>query len=282
YRTGKTLKTYSVNGVIWATLKEAVHTRSGKQYACKIIRKEDMHGREHLVHNEVAALQRIQSASPNVLKMRRYVETAHDVRLYLDLCAGGSLSERIAISGAYSEVKAADLIRTLLRAVKHVHDSGVVHRDLRPENILFHTPDESAPIVITEFGLSRLVEEAPYKDHDNIQLYASGSWSYMAPEILANAGGHGAGVDVWQIGILTFFILTGGYNPFDRDTLELQRHAILTGEYRIPSNGKWESLSANARQFIGSCLAIDPNRRPTVEEILSHAVRYSVSISCAC
>ncbi|KAJ7768610.1 kinase-like domain-containing protein, partial [Mycena maculata] len=160
---------------------------------------------------------------------------------------------------------ATDLIHTILIAVRHIHDSGVVYRDLRPENLLFRNPEEGAPVVIADFGLSRMVEEAPHLDGE-LEIY--GSRPYMAPEILLEAG-HSQPVDIWAAGVLTFFIIAG-CTPFDRDTRELQREAIIAGEYKIALEGKWDTLSVNARDFIGMCLTIDPNRRPVVREVLTH------------
>lgn len=71
-------------------------------------------------------------------------------------------------------------MRTLFIAVKHIHSVDVVHRNLRPENLLFRTPDEGAPIMITDFELSRMMEDTPHPDGD----IAADAFRYMAPEIL--------------------------------------------------------------------------------------------------
>lgn len=54
---------------------------------------------------------------------------------------------------------AADLVRTVLKAVQYIHDAGIVHRDLKPENLLFRTKAEDADIMIADFGLSRVMDE---------------------------------------------------------------------------------------------------------------------------
>ena len=73
---------------------------------------------------------------------------------------------------------AAELVRTIMRAVQYIHDSGVVHRDLKPENLLFRTPDEDADIVIADFGQGRVMDEDMPLLTD-----VNGTTSYMAPEI---------------------------------------------------------------------------------------------------
>ncbi|SRR5258707_15895238 len=54
---------------------------------------------------------------------------------------------------------AADLVRTILKAVQYIHDEGIVHRDLKPENLLFRTKAEDADIMIADFGLSRVMDD---------------------------------------------------------------------------------------------------------------------------
>ena len=78
---------------------------------------------------------------------------------------------------------AAALVRTILTAVKHIHDANVVHRDLKPENLLFRTQDEDADIMIADFGLSRIIEEEKL----NVLTEVCGPPGYMAPEIFQHS-----------------------------------------------------------------------------------------------
>jgi calcium/calmodulin-dependent protein kinase I len=97
--------------------------------------------------------------------------------LCFDLCTGGELFDRICKKGNYYEQDAAELVRTVLKAVEYLHICGVVHRgqscpfstdiyhadtihiDLKPENLLFRTPAEEADIMIADFGLSRIMDD---------------------------------------------------------------------------------------------------------------------------
>lgn len=71
-------------------------------------------------------------------------------------------------------------MRTILVAVKHIHASGIVHRDLNPNNLLFRSPRKGAPIVIADFGFSRMLEDIP---HPGEEPKVYGAPRYMAPEI---------------------------------------------------------------------------------------------------
>ncbi|OBZ76298.1 Calcium/calmodulin-dependent protein kinase type I [Grifola frondosa] len=259
YRTGKTLGSGT-----YAIVKEAVHIKTGKYYACKVINKKLMEGREYMVRNEIAVLKRVSKGHPNIVTLHDYFETAHNLYLCFDLCTGGELFDRICAKGNYYEADAAALIRTIMGAVKYIHDCGIVHRDLKPENLLFRTKAEDADIMIADFGLSRVMDDEKFKTLTEI----CGTPGYMAPEIFKKTG-HGKPVDVWAMGVITYFLLCG-YTPFDRDTQQQEMEAIIAGDYKFEPEEYWANVSSTARDFVSECLTIDPASRPTAEEALQH------------
>jgi serine/threonine protein kinase len=259
YRTGKTLGSGT-----YAIVKEAVHIKTGEYYACKVINKKLMEGREYMVRNEIAVLKKISSGHKNIVTLHDYFETAHNLYLCFDLCTGGELFDRICAKGNYYEGDAADLVRTILRAVKYIHDRGVVHRDLKPENLLFRTKAEDADIMIADFGLSRVMDQ----DKLTVLTEVCGTPGYMAPEIFKKTG-HSKPVDIWAIGVITYFLLCG-YTPFDRETQAEEMEAIIAGDYKFEPVEYWANVSETARQFVRDCLTIDPASRPTADEALAH------------
>ncbi|KAJ7477694.1 Pkinase-domain-containing protein [Mycena latifolia] len=259
YRTGKT-----IGSGTYAIVKEAVHIGTGQYYACKIINKKLMEGREHMVRNEIAILKRISNGHPNIVTLHDYFETSHNLYLCFDLCTGGELFDRICAKGNYYEADAADLVRTIFSAVKYIHAQGIVHRDLKPENLLFRTPAEDADIMIADFGLSRIMEEEKL----SLLTEVCGTMAYMAPEVFLKTG-HGKPVDVWAIGVVTYFLLAG-YTPFDRETPKLETEAIIAGDYKFEPEEYWGNISDAARNFIKMCLTVDPTHRPTATEALQH------------
>ncbi|KAI0340427.1 Pkinase-domain-containing protein [Trametopsis cervina] len=259
YRTGKTLGSGT-----YAIVKEAVHIKTGKYFACKVINKKLMEGREYMVRNEIAVLKRVSKGYPNIVTLHDYFETAHNLYLVFDLCTGGELFDRICAKGNYYEADAADLVRTILKAVQYIHECGIVHRDLKPENLLFRTKKEDADIMIADFGLSRMMEEEKLKTLTEI----CGTPGYMAPEIFLKTG-HGKPVDVWAMGVITYFLLCG-YTPFDRDTQQQEMEAIIAGDYKFEPEEYWENVSETAKDFVRTCLTVDPTRRPTAAEALQH------------
>ncbi|KAF8169795.1 calcium/calmodulin-dependent protein kinase [Pholiota molesta] len=259
YRTGKTLGSGT-----YAIVKEAIHVETGKYYACKVINKRLMEGREHMVRNEIAVLKRVSSGHPNIVTLHDYFETAHNLYLCFDLCTGGELFDRICAKGNYYEADARALVRTIFVAVQYIHDSGIVHRDLKPENLLFRTEAEDADIMIADFGLSRVMEQEKLNQLTEI----CGTPGYMAPEIFKKTG-HGKPVDVWAMGVITYFLLAG-YTPFDRDSQQQEMEAILAGDYKFEPEEYWQNVSATAKAFVRTCLTIDPVQRPTAAQALEH------------
>lgn len=259
YRTGKTLGSGT-----YAVVKEAVHIKTGKYYACKVINKKLMEGREYMVRNEITVLKRVSKGHKNIVTLHDYFETTHNLYLCFDLCTGGELFDRICAKGNYYEADAAGLVRTIMKAVDYIHGCGIVHRDLKPENLIFRTKAEDADIMIADFGLSRIMDE------DKLQLLTEicGTPGYMAPEIF-NKTGHGKPVDIWAMGVITYFLLCG-YTPFDRDSQEQEMQAIVNGEYSFEPSEYWENVSETAKDFVRTCLTMSPGERPTAKQALDH------------
>ncbi|KAI9799022.1 MAG: hypothetical protein M1825_004918 [Sarcosagium campestre] len=259
YKTGKTLGAGS-----YSVVKECVHIDTGRYYAAKVINKKLMAGREHMVRNEIAVLKKISMGHQNILTLVDYFETMNNLYLVTDLALGGELFDRICRKGSYYESDAADLIRATLSAVAYLHDHGIVHRDLKPENLLFRTPEDNADLLIADFGLSRIMDEEQF----HVLTTTCGTPGYMAPEIFRKSG-HGKPVDIWAIGVITYFLLCG-YTPFDRDSNLEEMQAILVADYSFTPQEYWRGVSEQARQFIRQCLTIDPTKRMTSHEALSH------------
>jgi calcium/calmodulin-dependent protein kinase I len=216
------------------------------------------------VRNEIAVLKTVSMGHRNILTLVDYFETANNLYLVTDLALGGELFDRICRKGSYYESDAAELIRATLSAVAYLHDHGIVHRDLKPENLLFRTPEDNADLLIADFGLSRIMDEEKF----HVLTTTCGTPGYMAPEIFKKTG-HGKPVDMWAIGVITYFLLCG-YTPFDRDSNLEEMQAILVADYSFTPIEYWRGVSLSARSFIKRCLTINPTERITAYEALQH------------
>ncbi|KAJ2896977.1 Calcium/calmodulin-dependent protein kinase cmkB [Zalerion maritima] len=269
YKVGKTLGAGS-----YSVVKECVHIDTGRYYAAKVINKRLMAGREHMVRNEIAVLKKVSMGHQNILTLADYFETMNNLYLVTDLALGGELFDRICRKGSYYESDAADLIRCTLSAVAYLHDHGIVHRDLKPENLLFRTPEDNSDLLIADFGLSRIMDEEQF----HVLTTTCGTPGYMAPEIFKKTG-HGKPVDVWALGVITYFLLCG-YTPFDRDNDVEEMQAILNADYEFKPEEYWRGVSDDAKAFVRACLTVDPKKRMTAHEALQHpfVVRYETPV----
>ncbi|CAO1628985.1 unnamed protein product [Parajaminaea phylloscopi] len=259
YKTGRTLGQGT-----YAVVKEAVHIKTGKYYACKVISKKLMEGREHMVRNEISALKRVSQGHPSIVTLVDYFETLNNLYLVTDLCVGGELFDRICERGSYYEQDAAHIVKTITDAVKYLHDHGIVHRDLKPENLLFRDKSENSDLLIADFGLSRVVDD----EKVTVLSTTCGTPGYMAPEIFKKSG-HGRPVDMWALGVISYFLLAG-YTPFDRDSTAEEMRAIVNGDYAFEPEVYWAGVSDAARDFINKLLTVDATKRMTAAQALEH------------
>lgn len=257
YKMGKELGsgTYSV-------VSEVRHVETNKMYAAKVVNKRLMRGREHLVKNEIVVLKRVSRGHPNVLTLSDYFETSDSLYLVTALARGGELFERICQRGAFGESDAQRLMQQVVSGVAHLHSNGIVHRDLKLENLLFQTRSSYSRILICDFGLSRIIDE------ENLRMLTTtvGTPSYMAPEVFTKKG-HGKPVDIWALGIIAYVVLSG-LQPFDRDSPSEEREAIENGDLRFEPEKLWVHITADAQNFIRQCLQVDPKQRPSAQELL--------------
>ncbi|KAF8965341.1 hypothetical protein BGZ46_000620, partial [Entomortierella lignicola] len=135
---------------------------------------------------------------------------------------------------------------------------------LKPENLLFKTAAEDSELLIADFGLSKIIDQEKFR----LLTTTCGTPGYMAPEIFQKSG-HGKPVDMWAIGVITYFLLCG-YTPFDRQNSVDEMNAILHAEYHFEPIEYWCNVSDSAKTFVNGLLTVDPNQRMTAAEALKH------------
>nr|CAG8587692.1 11466_t:CDS:2 [Entrophospora candida] len=199
----------------------------------------------------------------------KYITSLHDlyetkdgVYIITDLASGGELFNQLLLKGSYTEEDAANLLKQLLEGVQYLHDLDIVHRDLKPENLLFKDKSDEADIMITDFGLSKIL-----KSEDDVLLTACGTPGYIAPEVLLQAG-YGKPVDIWSIGVIMYTMLCG-YTPFWGEDQPALFESIMSGEYEYEEE-YWSEISDLAKDLIDKLLTYEPHKRITVHEALKH------------
>ena len=256
-------------------VRECAHVVTGNRYAVKTMTKVDDDDGD--ITREISILRRM--SHPNIVRLVDVIEDDEWIHLVTDLCTGGSLFNGIvekrrtsgAGGGCYGENDASRMVRELLDAVSYMHERGIVHRDIKAENVLFDTTDVDSPIKVIDFGLAvdRLPSAGTVAGEDegaSMMTDAVGSPYYVAPEVLR--GEYDMSCDVWSVGILTYVLLCG-YPPFNgMDRADIYR-SVLTGRYRFPSRD-WSGISRQALDFVRRLLVVDVTSRLTAREALMH------------
>lgn len=150
---------------------------------------------------------------PQILRMVDFIESKKRLFMLVDYMQGGDLSRHIKTrrksgAGYFRENEIAVVMRQLLRALEYLHRQKIVHRDIKPGNILLERPGQLDSLKIADFGLSfRYNKKEP-------QMKKCGTLNYMAPEIIKGHHEITFKVDTWSAGIVMAILLNGGRHPF--------------------------------------------------------------------
>ena len=168
---------------------------------------------------------------------------------------GPSLAEAVTGDGPMAARPALALAAGLAEGLSAIHAAGVVHCDLKPSNVLL-SPD--GPRVI-DFGISRAAGAGPAAGAG----WVTGSPGFMSPE-QALGGEIGPPSDIFSLGAVLTFAVTGR-GPFGQGSRPELAYRLVYGP---PDLGE---VPAGLRPLVGHCLAKDPGRRPTADEVLAAA-----------
>ena len=202
---------------------------------------------------------------PNIVNLIDFFLTEDTFHVVIGLAKGGDLMRRLAQRRNYSEFDGRALAREFLKAVDHMHKNKVVHRDLKPDNLLMDTEDPNCiGVLIADFGFAKKCVG---------QLRSRcGTPAYVAPEICVGVP-YGKGVDVWSCGVILYLLLSGKI-PFTVKRKPGQRHdlkalflKIRAADY-VFDEQDWDYISLSAKQLIARMLTVDPTRRITIAEAL--------------
>nr|VZI44960.1 unnamed protein product [Spirometra erinaceieuropaei] len=197
----------------------------------------------------------------NIVKLHGFYEEDMNFVLLLELVAGGELFARVAELEKLPEEEASFFVTQILRGVEHLHQLGIVHLDLKPENIMIEDM-ETKRIKIIDFGLARQLTA-----NETLQDMA-GTPEFCAPEIVTFDPITFA-TDMWAIGVMTYILLSG-ISPFAGDSQIETFQNILECAVTFDRE-EFDEVSAAARDFMDRLLQKNPKKRATAAESLRHA-----------
>jgi len=227
-----------------------------KGFAVKIIER-DHHTDEQVLH-EVSIMNQLHHEY--LVGVVDFFEEDDFYYIVMELMAGGDVFDRIIDLHNYTEKDARDLAKILLVAVDCMHKSGVVHRDIKPQNIFLESKDDNSAIKVGDFGFAKRV-------HTPKSLtQRCGTPSYVAPEILKNQP-YDQSCDMWSVGVVIYVTLCG-YTPFMEEQQEDMFRRVKLGDWKFDSED-WSQISDEAKDLIKGLICTNPDRRLTASQALS-------------
>ena len=239
----------------FSVVRVARDSQTKDHYACKIVPRETLTSQEleERFETEIRVLQQMRHKS--IVQLIDLKKDDLNYYIFTELCQNGELLEYIIEKGKLSEDEAKIFLNDIVDAVCYCHKHGVVHRDMKPENILF---DAEGHVKISDFGFSRFV------DKKGLVNTSCGSPCYASPEVLTGSPYDGAKSDIWSIGVILFAMVSGKLPWTKQNQIQLFEQ-IKNGEYTVPKN-----LSPECQDLIKHMLCVDPQIRYSGEEVLSH------------
>jgi len=269
-------ETLGKGGYSW--VKKGKDIKTGKTVALKFMEKADsswIKEQAMQVETEIDALKNIRHK--NVMKLYaynlnaqyptnvkgKYVET---ILLVLEYAPGGELFDILYYTSKLEPIIARTYFQQMVNGVEACHNAQVVHRDLKPQNLLL---DSKYNLKITDFGLSKVIQS----DEDAIMKTTYvGTRGYQAPELLLKKK-YDLKCDIFSMGVI-LFILLNGYPPFEQaHKNDKWFKPLITNNYDKFWKAHQKSAAAkdeNARDLIQQMLAFDPKKRITIKDIKKH------------
>ena len=230
---------------------------------------------------EVLALRRAGHA-PHIVRLHEVIASSDAIWLAMERVPGCELFHLVEQRGALESSFISHLMQQLLTALTTLAELGVVHRDVKPENIMVSEEETERPhLTLIDFGYAALLGGG---DAPTELTGVAGSPEYAAPEVLswieteADATGevegepYDAGCDVWSVGVTTHVLLCAEL-PFDLPE-EATEEALVAAARNVDLSFRrpqWKGEAMQpAREFVRACMTVARQERPSALQLLEH------------
>ena len=251
----------------------------GKIYKVKNKESGDIRAMKQILKSKIPDIEKFQNEikilsmvdHPNIVRLFEVIEDDKYFNLFQELCTGGELLSKV--QKPLKEKEIAKIFKQIMSAIAYCHEKGIVHRDMKLENILFLTESEDSPIKIIDFGLSVLLGKKDVKENEvtDLKKYGFkrmttkvGTIYYMSPEVIK--GNYDEKCDIWACGVILYTLLAG-YPPFNGQTDKDIYNMIskMSFDFEQPV---WKGVSKYAKELIKKMLS-PAKSRYTAEEVLN-------------
>ncbi|KAJ4978043.1 hypothetical protein NE237_008823 [Protea cynaroides] len=243
--------------VVW----HARHRLHGTEVAIKeiVIERLSKKLQENLLL-EIDILQKVEH--PNIIRLYNIIKGPGRIHLVLEYCRGGDLSIYIQRHGGrVPEATAKHFMQQLASGLQVLRENNLIHRDLKPQNLLLSTNDSHSVLKIADFGFARSLQPR------GLAETLCGSPLYMAPEIM-QLQKYDAKADLWSVGAILFQLVTGRTPFTGNNQMQLLQNIVKSTEVRFPQDTK--DLSSDCIDLCRKLLRRNPVERLTFEELFNH------------
>ena len=222
--------------------------------------KEKIKEMVNSLDQEIDTMQHLEH--PNIVQYLGCERKEYSISIFLEYISGGSIGSCLRKHGKFEERVVSSLTRQTLAGLSYLHAEGILHRDLKADNILL---DTDGTCKISDFGISKRSDNIYGNDTANTM---QGSVFWMAPEVIRSQGqGYSAKVDIWSLGCVVLEMFAGR-RPWAKEEAigAIYKLGSLNMAPPIPDDVSRE-ISADAVGFMLDCFTIDPGERPTAETL---------------
>ena len=202
---------------------------------------------------------------PNIVQYLGCERKEFSISIFLEYISGGSIGSCLRKHGKFEERVVSSLTRQVLAGLAYLHGQGILHRDLKADNILL---DQDGTCKISDFGISKRSDNI-YGNDATFSMQGSVFW--MAPEVIQSQGkGYSAKVDIWSLGCVVLEMFAGR-RPWAKEEAigAIYKLGSLGLPPPIPEDVS-STISPAGYTFMLDCFQKDPGERPTAETLASH------------